>query len=414
MMYASPPLAPPLPRRTTKGGRRGVLGLLGPAFVTAIAYVDPGNFATNVAAGSTYGYLLVWVVVVSNGIAMLIQYLSAKAGVATGRSLPALCRDHAPRWLMWPMWLQAEVVAIATDLAEVVGGALALHLLFGVPLLAGGTITAVVSFAVLRLANEGRRTFEVVIAALLGVIAAGFLYALLVSGVHGGAVLGGTVPRFAGKDSILLAAGMVGATVMPHAIYLHGGLTGARFGGATVAERRRLVRGQRVDVLLAMSIAGAMNLALLVVAASALSGRHVETIEGAHAGIGGALGQTAALLFALALLASGLAASSVGTLAGQVVMDGFIRRRIPLAVRRLTTLAPALLVLGLGVDPTRALVVSQVVLSFGIPFALVPLILFTRRADVMGDLRNRPATTFVAALASVLIIALNVVLLVSI
>jgi len=377
--------------------------------------VDPGNFATNVAAGSTYGYLLVWVVVLSNVVAMLIQYLSAKAGVATGQSLPALCRDHAPSWLVWPMWAQAEVVAMATDLAEVVGGALALKLLFDVPMVAGGLLTAAVSFGLLRLTRRGHRPFEVMITGLLAVILLGFGYALLVSGVSPGHLFAGAMPRFSGTDSVLLAAGMVGATVMPHAIYLHGGLTSDRFGapdGRSPARLRSVVRAQRIDVVVAMTLAGLMNLAMLVVAAAALSGRHIETIEAAHAGIGDALGRMAALLFALALLASGLAASSVGTLAGQVVMDGFIRRRIPLTVRRLLTLLPALGVLMVGVEPTRALVVSQVVLSFGIPFALIPLVVFTRRADLMGELRNHWATTAVASVASAAIVALNVFLVV--
>ena len=413
-MYATARLAPPVRKQAARADRRGLLSLLGPAFVTAVAYVDPGNFATNVAAGSRYGYLLVWVVLLSNVVAMLIQYLSAKAGIATGQSLPALCRDHAPRWLVWPLWAQAEIVAMATDLAEVVGGALALKLLFDVPMVAGGLVTAVVSFALLHLTQRGHRPFEMVIIGLLAVILLGFGYALVVSGLDPTHVVGGALPRFSGADSVLLAAGMVGATVMPHAIYLHGGLTSERVGGSaqqSPALLRSAVRAQRVDVVVAMSLAGLMNLAMLVVAAAALSGRHVVTIEAAHAGIGAALGRTVAVAFALALLASGLAASSVGTLAGQVVMDGFIRRRIPLGVRRLLTLLPALAVLAVGVEPTRALVVSQVVLSFGIPFALIPLIAFTGRADLMGPVRNHPLTTVVASLAGALIIALNVALL---
>nr|WP_267895241.1 Nramp family divalent metal transporter [Nocardioides terrigena] len=385
--------------------------LMGPAFVTAVAYVDPGNFATNITAGSTYGYLLVWVIVVSNVMAMLIQYLSAKAGVATGMSLPALCRAHLPRPVVRGLWAQAELVAIATDLAEVVGGALALKLLFDLPLLVGGTITAVVAFALLGLKRTTHRHFEFVITGLLGVILVGFVYDVAISGVDQMAVLDGTLPRFAGADSILIAAGMLGATVMPHAIYLHGGLTAERYRPRSEDERRSVMRSQRIDVVTAMTIAGFMNLSLLLVAAAALSGQGIDTIEGAHAGLGDSLGQASALLFAIGLLASGFASSSVGTLSGQIVMEGFLRRRIPVTLRRLVTLLPALAVIALGVDPTTALVGSQVVLSFGIPFALVPLIWFTRRSDVMGSLVNRRVTTVAGALVAAVIIALNVVLL---
>jgi manganese transport protein len=391
---------------------KGPLPLLGPAFVTAIAYVDPGNFATNLSAGSTYGYLLVWVVVVSNLMAMLIQYLSAKAGIATGQSLPALCRTHLPRPVTRGLWAQAELVAIATDIAEVVGGALALKILFGLPLLVGGTITAVVAFALLILQTKGHRPFEVAITGLLSVILVGFLYDVARSGLEPLAIASGTVPRFDGPDSLLLAAGMLGATVMPHAIYLHSALTSRRYLRRTEEQRLALLKSQRSDVITAMSIAGVMNLLLLVIAAAALRGgpTPVDTIEGAHAAFGTELGAGAALLFALALLASGFAASSVGTLSGQIVMEGFLRLHVPLVLRRLITLAPALVVLGLGVDPTRALVVSQVVLSFGIPFALVPLLMFTRRADIMGALVNRRLTTCVGAAVAAVIIALNVVL----
>jgi manganese transport protein len=392
--------------RATVGGP---LPLLGPAFVTAIAYVDPGNFATNLSAGSTYGYLLVWVVVVSNLMAMLVQYLSAKAGIATGQSLPALCRRELPRPVTRGLWAQGELVAIATDIAEVVGGAIALQLLFDLPLLVGGTITAVVAFALLGLKSRGARPFEAAITGLLGVILIGFVYNVLRGGPDPLSVAAGLDPEFAGSGSVLLAAGMLGATVMPHAIYLHSSLTTGRYVTTTEPQRLGLLRSQRVDVVTAMTIAGFMNLALLVIAASTLSGR-ADTIEGAHAALGTTLGTGTALLFALALLASGFAASSVGTLAGQIVMEGFIRRRIPLAARRLITLVPALVVLALGVDPTQALVVSQVVLSFGIPFALVPLIMFTRRHDIMGALVNRRATTYAASAVAAVIIALNAAL----
>jgi manganese transport protein len=388
---------------------RGPLPLLGPAFVAAIAYIDPGNFATNITAGSNFGYLLVWVVVVGNLMAMLIQYLSAKAGIATGRNLAELCRVHFPAGVSRGLWVQAELVAIATDLAEVLGGAIALQLLFGLPLLTGGVITAVVAFALLGVQRRGARPFEVTIAGMMAVILVGFLYSLLQSGVDTSAVVAGLVPRFEGSDTVLLATGMLGATIMPHVIYLHGALTQGRYARRTAEQRLALLRSQRVDVVVAMTLAGIVNLAMLVLAAQVLAplARPVDTIEGAHAALGLVLGPTAALLFALALLASGFAASGVGTLSGQVVMQGFIRRRIPLLVRRLVTLTPALVIIAVGVDPTTALVTSQVMLSFGIPFALVPLVLLTRRRDVMGVLVNRRVTTVVAAAVAAVITGLN-------
>jgi manganese transport protein len=393
---------------------RGPLPLLGPAFVAAIAYIDPGNFATNVTAGSNYGYLLVWVVVVGNLMAMLIQYLSAKAGIATGHNLAELCRAHFPVPVSRGLWVQAELVAIATDLAEVLGGAIALQLLFGVPLLTGGVITALVAFALLGVQRRGARPFEVTIAGMMSVVLLGFLYSLLSSGVDAAGVVTGLRPRFEGSDTVLLATGMLGATIMPHVIYLHSALTQHRYARRTPAQRLALLRSQRVDVVLAMTLAGIVNLAMLVLAAQVLAplAQPVDTIQAAHAGLRSALGPTAALLFALALLASGFAASGVGTLSGQVVMQGFIRKRIPLLVRRLVTLAPALVIIALGVDPTTALVTSQVVLSFGIPFALVPLVLLTRRTDVMGVLVNRRATTVVAASVAAVITGLNVWLIV--
>jgi manganese transport protein len=394
---------------------RGPLPLLGPAFVASIAYVDPGNFATNIAAGSRYGYLLVWVVLVSNAMAMLIQYLSAKSGIATGASLPELCREHFSARVVGGLWIQAEVVAIATDVAEVLGGALALGLLFGVPLFVGGILTAIVAFALLAVQGRGHRPFETVIIGMLAVILVGFLYSLVSGGVDPVGVAEGVVPRFDGRESVLIATGMLGATVMPHAIYLHGALTNQRYVSDTEAQRLALLRSQRVDVVSAMSLAGLVNLVMLVVAARTFLGRHptVDTIEQAHDRLGDALGPAAALLFALALLASGLASSSVGTYSGQIIMQGFLRRHVPLLIRRLVTLTPALVVLAFQIDTTRALVISQVVLSFGIPFALVPLVLLTRRRDVMGTLVNRPATTVVAGTVAVLITTLNAVLIVS-
>ena len=406
-----------LERLRRRGRMRTMLALLGPAFVACIAYIDPGNFATNISAGSTFGYLLVWVLVSANLMAMLIQNLSAKIGIATGRNLPELCREHFRPPVVRGLWLQAEVVAMATDLAEFVGAALALNLLFGVPLFAAGLITAVASFAVLSLQQRGYRRFEVAISFFLLIILLGFLYNTLKIGFDPGAAAAGLVPSFDGSNSVLLAAAILGATVMPHVIYLHSALTQGRIKPRDDDERRQLLRFQRVDVTVAMGLAGVVNLLMLVVAASLffegpLGG--TATIEGAYNGFDQLVGGDAALAFALALLASGFASSSVGTYAGQVVMQGFINRTIPLALRRSITMAPALIVLAIGVNPTDALVISQVVLSFGIPFALVPLVLLTRRADVMGALVNRRVTTLAASLVAALIIALNLFLLVQI
>jgi manganese transport protein len=388
--------------------------LLGPAFVAAVAYVDPGNFATNISGGAKYGYLLLWVILTANLMAMLIQNLSAKIGIATGRNLPELCRQRFPRPVTWGLWVQAELIAMATDLAEFVGAAIALNLLFGVPLFPAGLITAVVAFGILALQKRGHRTFEIAILALLGIILGGFLYQTFAAHSLNTDVLGGFIPRFSGRDSILLATGILGATVMPHVIYLHSALTQDRIRPRDSAEKQKLLRYQRLDVLIAMGIAGIVNMSMLIVAAglfhgSPLSG--VDTIEGAHAGFKQLVGPGAAIAFGLALLASGFASSSVGTYAGQVVMQGFIDRRIPLLLRRVVTMTPALVVLALGLDPTRSLVISQVILSFGIPFALVPLVLLTSKREVMGELVNRRVTTVAAGVVAGAIIALNVFLL---
>jgi manganese transport protein len=382
---------------------------MGPAFVVAVAYVDPGNFATNMAGGAGYGYLLLWVIVGASLMAMFVQYLSAKLGIVTGRNLPELCREHCPRPVTGLLWVQAELVTMATDLAEFVGAAVALNLLFGIPLLPAAGITAFVSFGLLMLQPAGRRRFETAIIGLLGVILVGFLYQVLRLGPLTGAGAG-LVPGFDGVDSVLLATGMIGATVMPHVVYLHSALNQHQAAG----DRRRALRTSRLDIAVALGIAGVVNVSMLVVAASALhgTGAPAESLSDMHGSLGTALGSGAAVAFALALLASGFAASSVGTYSGQVVMDGFLRRRLPLVVRRLVTMAPALLLLGSGVDPTRALVLSQVVLSFGIPFALVPLVWLTRRRDVMGGFANRRLTTLCGAAVAAVISALNIFLLV--
>jgi manganese transport protein len=401
----------PLRRRVAR-----VAPWFGPAFVAAIAYADPGNFATNFTGGATFGYRLVWVIVAANLMAMLIQSLSAKLGLATGRDLAQLCRAYLPRPVTRTLWVQAELVAMATDLAEIIGGALALNLLFGVPLPVGGLITCVVAFALLVLQRHGVRRFESAIAGLLGVILLGFLYDALRAGADAGGLAAGLVPSLAGVDSLLLATGILGATVMPHVIYLHSALATSRAtAAADPAARRYALRCQRADTLLALGAAGLVNLAMLVIAARLFFGSGIPgtgSLDGIHAGLRAALDGYAALAFAIALLASGLASSSVGTYAGQVVMQGFIGHSIPLTARRLLTMAPAMAVLLLGADPTRALVWSQVALCFGVPFALIPLVWLTRRRDVMGEHANRPLTTTVACVVAALIIALNVFLLV--
>ncbi len=404
----------PLERVLARGRLRATLAMLGPAFVAAVAYVDPGNFATNIQAGSKFGYALLWVVLLANLMAMLIQYLSAKLGVATGQSLPEVCRERFPRWTSWGLWVQAEVMAMATDVAEFLGAAIGLNLLFGVPLLVAGLITGVIAFAILELQRRGYRRFELAIAALLGIVFAGFLYETLRIGPSARASLGGLIPGFGGSDAVYLAVGIVGATVMPHVIYLHSALTKGRMPVRDDAERRRVLRFERIDVIVALGLAGLINLAMLAAAAKLFHGTGhtgVTTIEGAHAGLGQLVGGGAALAFAIALLSSGTSSSSVGTFAGQIVMAGFIRVRIPVVVRRAVTMIPALVILAIGLDPTAALVLSQVVLSFGIPFALVPLVVLTGRREVMGAQVNGRLVSVVAYSIAAVITAMNVLLL---
>ncbi|ORB29042.1 Nramp family divalent metal transporter [Mycolicibacterium parafortuitum] len=387
--------------------------LLGPAFVAAIAYVDPGNVAANVSAGAQFGFLLVWVIVVANLMACLVQYLSAKLGLVTGRSLPEAVGARMGRRARLSFWVQAELVAMATDLAEVVGGAIALYLLFDLPLLVGGVITGVVSLVLLLVKDRrGQRMFERVITGLLMVIAVGFLTSLFASPPPVADAAEGLIPRFDGAESILLAAAMLGATVMPHAVYLHSGLARDRHGHpAPGPERRALLRITRWDVGIAMLVAGAVNLSMLLVAAANLQGMDdTDSIEGAHAAVETTLGSTVALLFAIGLLASGLASSSVGAYAGAMIMQGLLRRSVPLLARRLITLLPALAILAIGIDPSRALVLSQVVLSFGIPFALIPLVRLTADRGLMGVDVNHRVTTLLGWVVAGLITALNIVL----
>lgn len=391
------------------------VGLLGPAFVAAVAYVDPGNVATNVTAGATFGYTLVWVVVLANAMAVVVQYLSAKLGIVTGRSLATHMGERLPRPARIAYWLQAEAVALATDVAEVVGGAVALYLLFELPLLLGAVVTVVVSMLVLRVGDRfGQSALERLVIAFLLLIALGFTAGLFVAPPPPGAVAGGMVPRFDGTQSVLLASAIIGATVMPHVIYLHSGLTAGRLGRRglrrTVPE---LLAATRVDVVVALLVAGTLNLALLLTAASSLAGGEgTDTLAGVHTLMTSELGSGVALLFAVALLGSGLASTSVGCAAGAEVMQGLLQTRVPLLARRVVTVIPALVVLALGVEPSRALVASQVVLSVGIPFALVPLLWLTARRSVMGPSVNHPVTSCVAAAVAVLVIVLNMALLV--
>jgi manganese transport protein len=405
-------------RRSLDGRARGparVWPFLGPAFVAAVAYVDPGNFATNIAGGARFGYLLLWVVLTANLIAMVVQTQSAKLGIATGRNLAELCRERFSERTSIGLWLQAEVVAMACDVAEVVGAALGLNLLFGIPLFPAGAIAGAGAFAILALQQKGFRRLEAGITALVGVVVASFAFELFDAHPAAGQVGRHLfVPGFGGTASILLATGIIGATVMPHVIYLHSALTQKRVVGRDDKERRRILGFERVDVVIALSLAGAVNLAMMIVAAALFHGSGltgVDSIEGAYEGFKALVSDRAATVFGVALLASGFASSSVGTMAGQVVMQGFIRRRIPIFLRRTITLAPALIVLGVGLNPTDALVASQVVLSFGIPFALVPLLMLASRREVMGSLANPPWLTVVAGALAGLIIALNAFLL---
>jgi manganese transport protein len=404
--------------RVLRGDSRSKLRLLpflGPAFIACVAYMDPGNFATNIAGGSKFGFTLLWVIVASNLMAMLIQMLSAKLGIATGRNLPEVCREQFSRRTSRGLWIQAEAIAMATDLAEFLGAALGFHLLLGIDLFPAAIITAIAAFLILGLQRYGFRPFEAVIIVLVAVIGVCYIGELFMAHPPWGTVgLHAITPEFQGSESVLLAVGILGATVMPHVIYLHSALTQNRVVPDTDDEAKRLMRYTRVDVVIAMSIAGAINAAMLIMAATVFfkSGHNnVDSLEGAHKTLEPILGGSAGVLFALALLASGLSSSTVGTLSGQVVMQGFIKRKIPVFVRRAVTMLPALIVIAIGLDPSRTLVISQVVLSFGIPFALIPLVIFTSRKKIMGVLVNHKATTAMAALVALLICALNVFLL---
>lgn len=394
---------------------RRLLPFLGPAFIASIAYMDPGNFATNISGGAQYGLMLLWVIFVSNLIAMLVQTLSAKLGIASGKNLAEHCREQFRRPVVVGMWLLAEIVAMATDLAEFLGAALGFYILLGVPLWIAGIITGIVTFLILGLERFGFRPLEAVISGFVGVIAVSYLVETILDKPPMGQVLFHmVVPQLQGPESVLLAVGILGATVMPHAIYLHSSLTQKRIIVRDPGKLHRLLRFEVINVTIAMGVAGLINMAMLVMAAATFFAKGITTMGSlvdAHRTLEPLLGKAASWVFGVSLLASGLSSSTVGTMAGQVIMQGFLKRRIPSWVRRLMTMVPSLIVIFLGLDPTRTLVISQVFLSFGLPFAIIPLVLFTQRRDIMGVLVNKGVTTILAWLTAALIVALNVYLL---
>jgi manganese transport protein len=392
-----------------------LLPFLGPAFIASVAYVDPGNFATNIQAGSKFGYLLIWVIVASNLMAMLIQTLSAKLGIATGKNLAEHCRNQFSRPVVVGIWVLMEGVAMATDLAEFLGAALGFQLLFGIPLVFGGILTAIATFLILGLERYGFRPLEAVITSMVGVIAVSYLIETIMDKPNWGNVMcHAFVPQFSGAESVLLATGILGATVMPHAIFLHSALTQGRIVVRSKVRLRRLFRFELADVLIAMSIASLVNAAMLIMAASTFHKTgmtHIGTIEEAHRTLEPLLGKAASWFFAISLLASGLSSSTVGTSAGQIIMQGFLHRHIPVWLRRVVTMLPSIIVIAVGLDPTRTLVVSQVVLSFGLPFAIIPLVQFTGNKKIMGVLVNKKITTIIASIIAGLIVLLNIYLL---
>lgn len=391
-----------------------LMPFLGPAFIASVAYVDPGNFATNIQGGAQFGYMLLWVIVASNLMAMLIQTLSAKLGIATGMNLAEHCRTNFSRPVVTGMWVLMELVAMATDLAEFLGAALGFNLLFGVSLVAGAILTAISTFLILGLERYGFRPLEAVISSMVGIIALCYLIeTAIVKPEWGKIMFHAVVPQFSGPESVLLASGILGATVMPHAIFLHSALTQGRIVVKDQPRLRGLYHYEIADVVIAMGIASFVNAAMLIMAAATFHETgfsHIASIEEAHRTLEPLLGRAAKSVFAISLLVSGLSSSTVGTSAGQIIMQGFIQRHIPIWIRRLVTMAPALVVIGLGLDPTRTLVISQVVLSFGLPFAIIPLVMFTRRRDLMGELVNKRITTLITSVIAALIIALNIYL----
>ena len=400
--------------RSTRRGLLRILPFLGPAFVASVAYIDPGNFATNIQGGAEFGYRLVWVVLASNLMAMLVQTLSAKLGIATGQNLAEVCREQFPRPVVWVMWGLMEIVAMATDLAEFLGAAIGFNLLFGMPLMPAAILTGATTLVILALERRGFRPLEAVITALVGVIAVAYVVETILDRPAWAMIAQSVLhPVLGGPEAILLAVGILGATVMPHVIFLHSSLTQSRIVTANAEQARRLFRFEVLDVVVAMTLAGLVNAAMLVMAASTFWAHgltKIATIEEAHRTLTPLLGGASSVVFAVSLLASGLSSSTVGTMAGQIIMQGFLHRQVSVWIRRLVTMLPAIAVVAIGLDPTRTLVISQVVLSFGLPFALVPLVLFTRRRDLMGSLANARITTAIAALMTALIVALNVFL----
>jgi manganese transport protein len=405
-------------RGVLAGQRRGLpayLTFAGPAVIASIAYMDPGNLATNIQAGAKYGYQLLWVVLLANGIAMLFQALSAKLGIVTGRNLAEMCRDHFPQPIVWAMWVVSEVAAMATDLAEFVGGAIGLSLLFQTPLLVGMVVTAIVTYGILMFQNRGFRPVELIIGSLVGLIGLCYLVEMFIAPVDWGAAAVGTVvPKLADGEALVLAVGIIGATVMPHAIYLHSGLTQGRMPVRDAEERRKVLRFSNQEVIIALAVAGLVNMAMVMMASSAFHAGHsdVAEIETAYHTLAPLLGVAAAGVFLISLIASGISSSAVGTMAGQMIMQGFVGFRIPIWVRRLVTMVPAFIVVGLGVNATQALVLSQVVLSLTLPLPMIALLIFTRRTDIMGSFANGRLTNVAAVAGAVGVLLLNTVLLI--
>jgi manganese transport protein len=398
------------------GRRRGLAGyraFVGPAVVASIAYMDPGNFATNIQAGAKYGYGLLWVVLLANLIAMLFQALSAKLGIVTGKNLAEMCRDQFPRPLVWTMWVVSEIAAMATDLAEFLGGAIALSLLFGIPLLFGMVVTGIIVYAILMFERFGFRPVELIIGNLVAVIALCYLIEVFIAPIDWrSAAMHIVTPQIADGGALLLAVGIIGATVMPHAVYLHSGLTQARIPARDAGEKGTIVRISNTEVAVALAVAGMVNMAMVMTASSAFHAGHsdVAEIETAYHTLTPLLGIAAAGVFLVSLLASGVSSSVVGTMAGQMIMQGFVRFRIPIWVRRLVTMVPAFIVVGLGINATNALVLSQVVLSIALPLPMITLLMFTRRTDIMGQFANGRLTNFIGIAGTVVVLSLNVLL----
>ncbi len=401
--------------KSKKGRFASLLPFLGPAFIASVAYVDPGNFATNIAGGAEFGYTLLWVIIASNLMAILIQTLSAKLGIATGMNLAEQCRKHFKPGFVKFLWVLMELVAMATDLAEFLGAAIGFNLLLHIPLWLAGILTGITTFLILGLERKGFRPLEAVISALVGVVAVSYVIETILDKPDWGNVLyHAVVPTLKGPESVILATGILGATVMPHAIFLHSALMQGRVKVKKSAQLKRLFRFELADVLIAMSVASLINGAMLIMAASAFHSQgltNVGSIQEAYKTLEPLLGKAAQSVFAISLLASGLSSASVGTMAGQVIMQGFLHLDIPVWIRRLVTMVPSLIVIAVGLDPSRTLVISQVLLSFGLPFAIIPLVIFTSQKKIMGPLVNHKITTILASGVAGLIVVLNIYLL---